>query len=157
MTSTAGAVTLLNASSEPLGRVSFTHAVKMLFRQVAVVEEGDEDRMIGPHPWPRVVRLIRHVVQNWLDRPASWHRGGVFIRDNHRCAYCNAKATSIDHILPRSRGGEWSWTNCVAACLDCNGDKGNRTPEEAGMRLKYASPTVPTVRQIVGKRAAIAA
>lgn len=151
MTSTAGAVMLLNASFEPMARVDFPHAVRMLFRQVAVVVEGDEQRRIGPHPWPKVIRLVRYVYQRWLDRPAAWHKGGVFIRDRHRCAYCGAKATTIDHIVPRSRGGRWSWTNCVAACggpNGCNGRKGNRTPEEAGMPLKYAQPYVPTVREL---------
>lgn len=144
---TATHVALLNASYEPLGKVSFQHAVRMLFRNVAVVEEGDADRHIGPHPWPKVIRLIRYVATRWLYRPAPWHRGGVFIRDGHRCAYCNAKATTIDHLLPRSRGGEWSWLNCVAACEKCNGRKGNRTPAEAGMRLLF-EPYVPTRAQL---------
>lgn len=152
MTTRTGAVTLLNASYEPLGHVDFPHAMRMLFRRVAEVVEGDESRMVGPHPWPKVLRLVRYVVQKWLDRPARWHRGGVFLRDNHRCAYCNAKATTIDHILPRSRGGKWEWLNCVAACLTCNGDKGDRTPQEARMPLKYATPRVPTVRELVGRR-----
>lgn len=150
----ATTVSLLNASYEPLGSVSFKHAVKMLFRKVAVVVEGDETRMIGPHPWPQVLRLVRFVYQKWLDKPAKWHRGGVFIRDGHRCAYCGKKARTIDHLVPRSRDGEWSWMNCVAACFDCNGRKGNRTPDEAGMRLRYAQPYVPMVREIVAGRTA---
>lgn len=150
---TATQVVLLNASHEPLGTVPFQHAVKMLFRKVAVVVEGDETRPdIGPHPWPKVLRLVRYVYQKWLDRPARWHRGGVFIRDGHRCAYCGKKADTIDHVLPRSRGGEWSWLNCVAACEGCNHDKGDRTPEEARMPLRYATPYVPTVREMVGPR-----
>jgi 5-methylcytosine-specific restriction endonuclease McrA len=143
---TATQVTLLNASYEPLGKVPFKHAVRMLFRNVALVEDGDESRMIGPHPWPKVIRLIRYVATKWMYGPAPWHRGGVFIRDNHKCAYCGEKATTIDHILPQSRGGQWSWLNCVAACggpKGCNGKKGNRTPEEAGMRLRF-QPYVPT-------------
>ena len=55
----ATSVALLNASYEPLGKVTFQHAVRMLFRQVAIVEEAHDDRMIGPHPWPRVIRLVR--------------------------------------------------------------------------------------------------
>ena len=149
----AGTVTVLNASYEPLGRVDFKQAMRMLYRKVAVVEEAVEDRLVGIHPWPRVIRLVRYVVQRWLDRPARWHRGGVFIRDRHRCAYCGKKATTIDHIVPRSRGGEWSWLNCIAACSKCNERKGNRTPHEAGMPLRFANPFVPTVRQLVGQSA----
>ncbi len=148
---TATTVTLLNASYEPLGRVSFQHAVRMLFRNVAVVVEGDQDRMIGPHPWPRVLRLVKYVYQRWLDQPARWHRGGVFIRDGHRCAYCGAKATTLDHILPRSRGGEWTWLNVVAACEGCNNHKGDKTPTEARMRLRV-TPYVPTRRELAGGR-----
>jgi 5-methylcytosine-specific restriction endonuclease McrA len=142
-------VMLLNATHEPLGHIDFPHAVRMLMRKVAVVVEADETRTIGGvMPWPKVLRLVRYVYEKWLDKPARWHRGGVFIRDRHKCAYCGAKATSIDHIHPASRGGEWSWLNCVAACQTCNHDKGSRTPEEAGMRLKYAQPYVPTVREL---------
>jgi len=151
----ATTVTLLNASYEPLGTVSFKQAVRMLFRQVAIVEEGDYSRMVGPHAWPQVIRLIRYIYEKWLDRPAKWHRGGVFIRDGHRCAYCGRKATTIDHLVPRSRGGQWSWENCVAACSGCNERKGDKTPDEAHMPLRYAAPYQPTVRQIVsGRRAA---
>lgn len=145
---TSGAVALLNASYEPLGHVDFKHAVRMLFREVAVVEVAHEDKMIGPHPWPRVLRLVRYVVQKWTFGPAKWTREGTFARDRHRCAYCGRHAKTIDHLFPESRGGKWSWTNCVAACNECNERKGNRTPEEAGMRLRYAEPYVPTKDQV---------
>jgi len=141
------AVTLLNASYEPLGKVSFNHAVRMLFREVATVEEGHDDRMIGPHPWPRVIRLIRYVAAKWMYRPAGYSRDGVLKRDRHRCAYCGRHATTIDHLLPRSRGGAWTWLNTVAACETCNNRKANRTPAEAGMRL-IVEPFVPTRAQL---------
>lgn len=143
-----GSVTLLNASYETLGTVSFQQAVRMVARKVAAIEESIEGRMAGPWPWPRVIRLLRYISPKWLYRPAGWHRGGVFIRDGHRCAYCgSAKAMTIDHVLPRSRGGEWSWLNCVAACEPCNNRKGNRTPKEAGMPLRV-QPYVPTRAQL---------
>lgn len=145
----ATTVRVLNASYEPFQRVPFEKALQMLARRVAIIEDGDENRRVGPWPWPRVIRLVRYVYQKWLDRPAKWHRGGVLIRDGHRCAYCDGKATTVDHILPRSRGGAWSWTNCVAACKKCNGRKRARTPEEAGMVLRYATPYHPTARELV--------
>ena len=140
-------VTLLNASYEPLGAVSFKHAVRMLFREVATVEEGHDDRMIGPHPWPKVIRLVRYVAAKWMYRPAGFTRAGVLKRDRHRCAYCGGRATTIDHVLPASRGGTWSWLNTVAACGACNSRKSNRTPREAGMRLRV-EPYVPTRAQL---------
>jgi len=145
-------VTLLNASYEPLGTVSFKHAVRMLFREVATVEEAHADRMIGPHQWPKVIRLVRYVAAKWMYRPAGYTRAGVLVRDRHRCAYCGDRATTIDHVLPASRGGTWSWLNTVAACGRCNSRKSNRTPGEAGMRLRV-EPYVPTRAQLAAYRA----
>lgn len=144
----ATSVALLNASYEPLGKVTFQHAVRMLFRQVAIVEEPHGDRMIGPHPWPKVIRLVRYIATHWMYRPAGYSRVGVLKRDGHRCAYCGAHATTVDHLLPASRGGLWTWLNTVAACRTCNGRKANRTPEEAGMRLRIV-PYAPTRAQLV--------
>jgi len=145
------AVTLLNASYEPLTTVTFQHAVKMLFREVAIVEEAHGDRMIGPHPWPKVIRLVRYVATKWMYGRARWSRQGVLLRDRHRCAYCGCRATTIDHVLPESRGGDRSWLNNVAACQPCNGRKGNRTPEEAGMRLRW-TPYAPTRAELAALR-----
>ena len=140
-------VALLNASFEPLGKVTFQHAVRMLFREVALVEEQQGDRMIGPHPWPRVIRLVRYVAAHWLYRPAGWSRAGVLVRDRHTCAYCGGqfaeRELQAEHIVPDSRGGPYTWMNLVAACAGCNGRKADRTPEEAGMPLLYL-PYVPT-------------
>ncbi|MGO4258561.1 HNH endonuclease [Marmoricola sp. RAF53] len=143
-------VMLLNASYEPLGNVSFPHAVRMLFREVATVEEGHDDRRIGPHPWPRVIRLIRYVAATWMYRPAGYSRDAVLRRDRRRCAYCGDHATTVDHLVPRSRGGGWTWLNTVAACPRCNHRKADRTPDEAGMALRV-TPFVPTRAQLVGR------
>jgi 5-methylcytosine-specific restriction endonuclease McrA len=140
-------VALLNASYEPLGKVSFKHAVRMLFREVALVEEQHGERMIGPHPWPRVIRLVRYVRAHWLHRPAGYSRTGVLARDRHTCAYCGRHATTVDHVLPQSRGGQSSWLNAVAACAPCNHRKANRTPAEAGLRLR-STPYAPTRAQL---------
>ena len=147
MTTFTGSVVLYNASFEPLGRVSFQHAVKMLVRQVAVVHEQLEERMIGPYQWPIALRLVRYVATKWLYHPAGYTRQGVLARERHRCAYCGSRAQTIDHIVPRSRGGEWTWLNTVAACGSCNERKGNKTPAEAGMRLRI-EPWHPTRAQI---------
>ena len=68
-------------------------------------------------------------------RRTALSRRAVFARDNHRCQYCGAEADSIDHVMPRSRGGEHVWENVAAACRRCNLYKRDRTPDEAGMRL----------------------
>jgi 5-methylcytosine-specific restriction endonuclease McrA len=142
-------VVLLNATCEPHDVVSFPHAVRMLCRGVAVVHEADSDRRIGPHPWPKVLRLVRYVVAHWMHQPAAYGRDAVLRRDRRTCAYCGDRADTIDHLVPRSRGGEWTWLNTVAACRPCNGRKGDRTPAEAGMRLRR-EPFVPTRAQVAG-------
>ncbi|HCB04186.1 MAG TPA: HNH endonuclease [Nocardioides bacterium] len=119
----------------------------MLFREVALVEEQHGDRMIGPHPWPRVIRLVRYVAAHWLHRPAGYSRTGVLARDRHTCAYCGRHASTVDHVLPQSRGGASTWLNAVAACAPCNHRKANRTPVEAGLKLRLV-PYAPTRAQL---------
>jgi 5-methylcytosine-specific restriction endonuclease McrA len=138
------AVLVLNADLGPLHQVSLRHAIRMLFRQVAVVHEAEPDRLIGVYPMPRVVRLVQYVVTRWrYTAGPSWSRAGVLARDQRRCAYCLGRATTVDHVLPRSRGGRNTWLNTVAACEECNGRKGDRTPVQAGMRMRV-EPSVPS-------------
>jgi 5-methylcytosine-specific restriction endonuclease McrA len=130
-------VLVLNASYEPLHNVSVQHAVKMLVRQVAVVEET-YDHMFGGIRVPKVLRLVRYVAMKWkYKQNMILSKQGILRRDGHRCAYCDGPARTIDHVLPKSRGGPLSWENAVAACASCNHRKANRTPEEAGMRLLF--------------------
>jgi 5-methylcytosine-specific restriction endonuclease McrA len=136
-------VLVINADLGPLHRVSVRHAIRMLCRQVAVVHEAVPDRLLGVYPVPRVVRLVRYVVTRWrFGGVPPWSRRGVLARDGRRCAYCGGPASTIDHVLPRSRGGRDSWTNTVAACGGCNQRKGDRTPAEARMPLRVG-PAAP--------------
>jgi 5-methylcytosine-specific restriction endonuclease McrA len=137
-------VLVINADLGPLHRVSLRHAVRMLVRRVAEVHEAQPDRLIGIYPVPTVVRLVRYVVTKWrYTGGPAWSRAGVLTRDGRRCAYCGGHATTVDHVLPRSRGGRNTWLNTVAACDGCNQRKGDRTPAEAGMRLAF-EPTTPS-------------
>lgn len=130
-------VMVLNASYEPLHVVSFEHAVKMLARKVAVVEEAAEG-LIGPWARPKVVRLVRYVYAHWKEaRGKRFSREGMLKRDNYTCRYCKKYGDTMDHVLPESRGGATSWMNCVTACSPCNNKKDNRTPEEARMPLLW--------------------
>jgi 5-methylcytosine-specific restriction endonuclease McrA len=138
------AVLVLNADCGPLHRVSLRHAIRMLFRQVAVVHEAQPDARIGVYPLPTVVRLVSYVVTRWRhSRGPAWSRAGVLIRDGRRCGYCRGAASTIDHVVPRSRGGGNDWANTVAACGRCNNRKGDRTPSEARMPL-LVRPFAPT-------------
>jgi hypothetical protein len=138
------AVLVVNADLGPLHRVSVKHAIRMLLRQVAEIHEAEPDRLIGAFPMPKVVRLVQYVVTKWrYSRGPAWSRPGVLARDQGRCAYCGGHASTVDHVLPRSRGGKNTWRNTVAACASCNQRKGDRTPAEARMPLRL-TPVVPT-------------
>ena len=137
-------VIVLNASYEHHQNVSVPHAIRMLVRQVAVVEDGDPTRPIGTYPWPRVLRLIRYVYAHWLQRAhPRFTRQGMLRRDRYTCRYCRRPNETMDHVLPESRGGPTSWLNCVTACNACNERKGCRTPEEAGMPMLW-EPYTPS-------------
>lgn len=111
-------VLVLNAGYEPLHTVSVPHAIRMLVRDVAVVHEAEDGLAYGLFPRPKIVRLLRYVVMKWrYTQPPRWSRRGVLARDGHRCAYCGQRATTIDHVVPLSRGGaRTDWLNTVAAC-----------------------------------------
>jgi 5-methylcytosine-specific restriction endonuclease McrA len=95
---------------------------------------------------PRVIRLLGY--DRVPRQKVRFSRRNVFARDGHRCQYCGksfaTSELSLDHVVPRSKGGPTSWENMVAACLKCNVRKGGRTPHEAGMRL-LGEPTRPRV------------
>ena len=136
-------VLVLNADHQPLHRVSLRHAIRMLFREVAEIHEAVPDQVIGVFPMPTAVRLVRYVVTRWLfGRQPAWSKSKVLSRDGHACGYCGRKATTVDHIIPQSRGGKNTWLNTVAACNGCNQQKADRTPAEARMVLR-TTPTVP--------------
>lgn len=137
-------VLVVNADLGPLHRVTLRHAIRMLCRRVAVVHEAVPDRLLGVYPLPKIVRLVRYVVTRWrYTAGPAWSRHGVLVRDHRRCGYCGGPAGTIDHVLPRSRGGRNTWLNTVAACGGCNQRKGDRTPAEAGMPLR-STPAMPT-------------
>jgi len=139
-------VLVLNASYEPLQRVSLHHAIKMLVRKVAVIEEASEESF-GPYQRPLVLRLVRYVVTRWIHRRKHiCTKSAIKARDG-MCAYCGGQAETVDHIVPRSRGGTLTWDNAVAACVKCNHRKANRTPAEAGMRL-LITPDVPLMQRL---------
>ena len=118
-------VLVLHAGYEPLHHVSVRHAVRMLTRNVAVVEEHEDGRSIGPYPFPRVLRLVRYVSMRWRQRAPRWSKSLLLDRDSRTCAYCSQPATTVDHVLPISKGGRSEWLNTVAACKPCNSKPSN--------------------------------
>lgn len=148
----AGAL-VLNATYEPLCVVPLRRAVVLVLAEKAEVVSAGEavwhsERLTLPAP--SVVRLSRFVrVPYRRDVPLT--RRAVLDRDGHRCVYCEARADTIDHVRPRSRGGPHAWTNVVAACARCNHRKGDRLLSELGWSLPHppvAPP--PTVALVMG-------
>lgn len=144
---------VLNASYEPLCVVPLRRAVVLVLAEKAtVVEFGDgclrSERLTVQAP--SVVRLSRYVRVPYR-HTATLTRKAVMERDGHRCAYCVRRADTIDHVVPRSRGGGHVWTNVVAACSRCNHRKGDRLLSELGWTLPF-TPTAPpaTVALLVG-------
>ncbi len=131
-----GQVLVLNASYEPLNITSWRRAVVMVLKGKAEGVEHDWGRQIRADLMqPTVIRLRQFVHVPY--RPLPLTRRNLFQRDGHRCQYCGCRheRLSVDHVLPRSRGGQDTWENVTTACLSCNVRKGNRTPREAGMAL----------------------
>jgi len=130
---------VLNAGYEPLAVVSFKRALVLVMGGKAVVVSSDDENpvMAASGTWDRPsVILLQRYVRIPSGRAVPVSRRGVLRRDNQRCGYCTSSATTIDHVLPRSRGGADSWENLVACCLRCNNVKGDRTPQEMGWSLR---------------------
>src|SRR6266511_2665275 len=133
-------VLVLNASYEPLNVCSLRRAHVLVYKGKAeVIEMLDKPlrSAVDTYPWPHVIRLTAYVrVPRRVQRKIS--RRALFARDGWRCVYCGDGhgRLTLDHVVPRSRGGQSVWENVVTACAPCNHRKGDRTVEEARMELR---------------------
>jgi len=138
---------VLNASYEPLCVVPARRALILVLSDKAELVHTT-DRMYHAEriavPEPSVVRLCYYVKVPYQARVAL-NRRAVFARDNNRCQYCGAQAENIDHVIPRSRGGEHTWDNVVAACRPCNSRKQDRYLHETSFELRR-KPAAPRER-----------
>lgn len=132
------AVLVLNQNYEPLNVCNGHRAFILVYRGKAEVLEPGEGSLRSPSfsfPLPSVIRLVYFIRR---PRPqVRLSRRDVFARDRYTCQYCGKQTRdlTLDHVLPRQRGGEHAWENVVAACKVCNHRKGNRTPEESHLAL----------------------
>ncbi len=131
-------VLVLNYDYQPIHITTWRRAFVLVYLHKAEIVESHPARQIATmraiYPWPRIIRLLRYVPVPYRHVPLT--RENIFKRDGYRCVYCGiGQHLTIDHVVPRSQGGEDSWENLVTACESCNRRKGNRTPEQAGMRL----------------------
>ena len=139
---------LLTQGYEPIQIISWQRAITLLaLDKVDIVEEYDAViRAVSMAlRVPAVVRLRKTFRRH--AKPVKFSRVNIYARDGHRCQYCGVTCTpdelTYDHVVPRSKGGLTTWENIVSACYACNRRKANRTPAEAGMRLR-ATPVRPT-------------
>jgi 5-methylcytosine-specific restriction endonuclease McrA len=133
---------VLNATYEPLRIVSWQKAITLLFQgKVEVIASYDREiRGVTVRVrLPSVLRLLRHVRMKRPFADVPFSRANVYARDDHTCQYCDDRFApsqlTFDHVIPVARGGRKAWDNIVTCCIPCNRLKGDRTPEEAGMRL----------------------
>jgi 5-methylcytosine-specific restriction endonuclease McrA len=148
---TGGRVLVLNASHEPINVCTVRRgAVLVLKGRAEVLEEGEgalhSERMELARPC--VIRLVRYVRIPRDVHRRKITRKAVLARDAYTCQYCGRQASglTVDHVIPRSRGGESVWENIVASCAPCNRRKGNRLPREVEMNpAKRPKPPGPTV------------
>lgn len=148
---------LLNCNGEPLHFIDGIRAIKLILKgrvEVASGMTGEpsfwDDVVASPtcgFKLPAVIRLKYYVNKRSYKRPPRFQKRVLFNRDSWKCQYCGIDLhyplITIDHIHPLSRGGQTNWKNCVVACKKCNSSKGDKTLEEAGMKL-LKQPSEPT-------------
>ena len=151
---------VLNATFEPINVCTVRRAVVLLLKDKAEVIEHAEWKLHSASTTiarPVVIRLVSYVRVPRDTHRRRITRRAVFARDDWTCQYCGARSNlTVDHVVPRSKGGSSSWDNIVASCAPCNRRKGNSLPRQAGMRLsrqpkapnpnvfiQVASPRIP--------------
>jgi 5-methylcytosine-specific restriction endonuclease McrA len=139
-------VLLLNATFEPLTALPLRRAVVLIVCGKAEVVHGDPTGLMvhsatSSLPVPSVIRLSTYVRVPYRAK-VPLTRAGLMHRDRYRCGYCGARAETVDHVVPRSRGGLHTWQNCVASCAKCNHRKADKLLSELGWRLRVV-PTAP--------------
>ena len=156
-----GRVLVLNATYEPINVCTVRRAVVLLLKDKAeVIEHGEWDLHSATRTIhrPVVIRLVTYVRIPRDTHRRKITRRAVFARDGWACQYCGSRSNlTVDHVVPKSKGGASSWENIVASCAPCNRRKGNSLPRQVGMRLlrqprtpsptvfiHVASPTIPS-------------
>jgi 5-methylcytosine-specific restriction endonuclease McrA len=156
-----GRVLVLNATYEPINVCTVRRATVLLLKEKAeMIEIGTHELhwARGSMTRPVVIRLVSYVRIPRDSHKRKITRRAVFARDGWQCQYCGARTSlTVDHVIPRSKGGGSDWENIVASCAPCNRRKGDRLPHQIGMHpkttprmpspnvfIQLASPTIPS-------------
>jgi hypothetical protein len=137
-------ILVLNADYTPLTVMQLKRAFRLIYKGKAeiVSSKGDPISAGKDYDRPSVIRLVKYVYFPY--KKVTLSRFNIYRRDDYKCLYCGSKDTlTLDHVVPRSRGGKNSWTNLVTCCMKCNVSKGDRLLEETDMVLKY-KPFTPS-------------
>ncbi len=140
------AVLVLNQDYSPLTICSVQRAFLLVFLNKAELLNSVKERELrsisNVYPFPSVIMINRYI--NIPYKGVVLSRHNIFKRDGHKCQYCGTnKDLTLDHLIPRSKGGKSSWTNLVTACKRCNALKGDSSIEKAGLKLRN-SPIKPS-------------
>lgn len=152
-------ILLLNGDYQPHSIISCKRAISLLLRNKAEKIDNENDPIIlngvdgEKFRIPTVLKLS-FVVSEVYKQSVKFNKKNVFIRDKNTCAYCGKKIShpTIDHVIPRSQGGANCFENTVTCCSKCNGKKGGKTPEQAGMTI-YIKPYRPSIHQFISCKA----
>lgn len=154
---------VLNAAYFPHQVISWQDAITSVYQEKAQVLEEYDEVISSPSMeffTPAVIRLVTMSGSDFK-REVKFSRVNVFTRDSFNCQYCGhrfkMRDLTFDHVVPRKQGGITSWTNVISACRPCNGRKGARTPEQAGMKLlrRPAKPTSLPLHSVLFSRTGI--
>ncbi len=149
-------VIVLNADYTFLHTINWKRAVNLVMKGKVEVMQYSQKMITSFNKKllvPLIVRLIKFVRQ-FYKKKIPMNRKNVFIRDEFVCQYCGnscKKSPTLDHIIPKSRGGSITWENTVTACSKCNQRKGNKTPSEANITL-IKRPVRPTINEFAQKK-----
>ena len=142
-------VILLNSDFTFLSVISKRRAIKLMTKEKVEILKATDKIVYNFEKTvefviPRILRLVRMVKCIYKNR-VPFSRKNVMIRDGYICQYCGSyKELTIDHVVPKAQGGTSCFDNCVASCKPCNNNKNDRTPKQAGLRLKR-KPHHPTI------------
>ena len=140
-------VLVLNYDYTPLNVTTIKRGFVLVDKGKAEIVKSDEESPIisgyKKYDRPLIIRLLKYI--KYQTRTLRANRNRIYKRDNHQCVYCGSnKSLTLDHVIPKSRGGKNEWTNLVTSCFKCNLKKSNRTPEEAKMQMRHR-PFAPTL------------
>lgn len=141
-------ILVLNADFQPINVTTFKRGYNLVYKGKAEIIQYDSDAKPIVYSQgksmkrPLIIRLLRYISIPFKRVPLTKYN--IYRRDGHQCAYCGSKENlTIDHVIPKSRGGKSSWDNLATCCFKCNNKKSDKTPKEANMtlRVKLYQPT----------------